>query len=108
MLRAVLPLQAMAIFETAVRYQLIHTLALLACGALIAIFPASARLLGWAGKLFVAGIVLFSGSLYGLSISDLWFLGLLTPLGGFCWITAWGLLGAAFWRPRRNGEDEAA
>ncbi len=103
LLRSVLPLQAMAIFETAVRYQLIHALALAACGALIAIFPASARRLSWAGTFYVAGIVLFSGSLYGLSMSDLRVLGLLTPLGGLCWIAAWALLAAAFWRPRNGG-----
>ena len=88
-LRAVLPLQAMAIYETAVEYHFWHSLALLGCGVLMAVWPERARGLSWAAAGFVAGIVLFSGSLYGLSMSDQRWLGAVTPVGGLCWIAAW-------------------
>ncbi len=96
-LRAVLPLQAMAIYETAVSYHFWHTLALLACGVLAALWPERERWLNWAGAGFLAGIVLFSGSLYGLALSDQRWLGLVTPVGGLCWIAVWLILAwAAF------------
>ncbi len=100
-LMAVLPLQMMTVFETAVRYQLFHALALLGCGVLMEVFPQKGSRLRWAGALFVLGIVLFSGSLYGLSLSDLRVLRWLTPLGGLSWIVAWALLALAF--VRREG-----
>lgn len=91
-LRAVLPLQAMTIYETAVSYHFWHTLALLGCGILMGVWPERERVLGWSAAGFAAGIVLFSGSLYGLSMSDQRWLGLITPVGGLCWIAAWLLL----------------
>ncbi len=97
-LMAVLPLQMMTVFETAVRYQLFHALALLGCGVLMEVFPQRGRKLRWAGALFVLGIILFSGSLYGLSLSDVRVLRWLTPLGGLSWIVAWALLALAFLR----------
>jgi uncharacterized membrane protein YgdD (TMEM256/DUF423 family) len=98
LLRALLPLQLMTIYETAVRYHLLHALALLGCATLLALFPERARWLRWAAWGFAGGIVLFSGSLYALVLTDQRWLGLLTPLGGVAWIAAWLLLGAAFWR----------
>ncbi len=97
LLRPILPLQLMTIFETAVRYQLFHALALLGCAVLMTLHPRRARLLRWAAWGFAAGIVLFSGSLYALTMSDQRWLGLVTPVGGVAWIAAWGLLVAAFW-----------
>lgn len=97
-LRPVLPLQLMTIFETAVRYHLIHALALLGCGVLLELFPARARQLRWAAWGFAAGIVLFSGSLYLLVTTDQRWLGILTPVGGVAWIAAWCLLVWVFWR----------
>lgn len=99
LLRPVLPLQVMAIYETAVRYHLYHALALLGCAVLLALFPERRRLLRWAAWGFAAGIVLFSGSLYALTITDQRWLGLVTPLGGLAWLAAWVLVAVAFWRP---------
>lgn len=88
-LRPILPLQAMTIFETAVRYQLIHALALLGTGILMSQFPDRIGLLRIAAWLFLAGTVLFSGSLYTLAMSDLFWMGYVTPVGGLCWVLAW-------------------
>ena len=80
-------------FETAVRYHLIHGLGLLAVGAI------AGGSLGWfAGALMTAGIVLFSGSLYGLALGGPSWLGPVTPLGGLCLIAAWGCLFVAVLR----------
>lgn len=83
------------IFETAVKYQMYHTAALLATGILYKEF--SNRFLLWAGNLFIAGILLFSGSLYAICILkhqdiDANLLGPVTPLGGLCFIAGWLLL----------------
>ena len=85
-LRPILPLPVMAIFQTAVRYHFWHVLALLACGLLLADFPGRAPLLRWSAVLFTAGIVLFSGSLYALALTGLNALGIITPVGGLAWI----------------------
>lgn len=83
----------MEIFETAVRYQLIHALALLAVG------PAGAPSAGWA---FLAGILIFSGSLYLLVLTDTRWLGAVTPIGGLCLLAGWLLLAfAAYGRGSR-------
>ena len=98
-LSAKLPPDRLQIFETAARYQMYHALALLA----ISSRPASvqSRRLVWAGMLFVAGTVLFCGSLYGLALLDLRGLGVITPFGGLAWLVAWGLLAAAAVRKER-------
>ncbi len=102
-LKPVLPLQVMTIFETAVRYHLFHTLALLGTALLLEQHPRQARALRWTAWLFLAGIVLFSGSLYGVSLSDLRLFRWLTPLGGLAWVAAWVLLAVTFWRQGRGG-----
>ena len=99
-LRPVLPLQAMTIFDTAVRYHLVHTLALLAVGILLQIAPARTVWLTRAAWLFLAGLVLFSGSLYGLATTGINWLGAVTPLGGVAWIAAWLALGWSFRRSK--------
>lgn len=77
-------------FETGVKYHMYHALALLVVGWAAAQFP------GWplqaAGYLFLAGIVLFSGSLYLLVLTDTPWLGAVTPLGGVAFIVGWALL----------------
>ena len=74
-------------FETAVRYQAWHGLGLLAIGFLVRQgLAAPAGLSGWS---MVAGIVLFSGSLYGLALGGPRWLGPITPIGGVCLIAAW-------------------
>lgn len=77
-------------FETGVRYQMYHALALLAVAWVQAQWP------GWqattAGYLFLAGILVFSGSLYILVLTDTPWLGAITPLGGLAFISGWALL----------------
>jgi uncharacterized membrane protein YgdD (TMEM256/DUF423 family) len=100
-LKAVLPPAALITYETAVRYQMYHVLALLITGILIgkAASPTGQKLLRRAGLFFLDGIVLFSGSLYFivakpfLGIEGLPWIGILTPMGGLLWMIAWVLLG---------------
>ncbi len=73
---------ALAWWETGSRYHLIHALALM----VVAAHPAAPR---WAGWLFVAGILLFSGSLYAMTLTGVRALGAVTPLGGLCFIAGW-------------------
>lgn len=84
---------AVGIFETAVRYQFYHSFALLAAGILYKEFPN--KFIQWAGKLFIAGIILFCASLYILTfikaavLPGYDWVGAITPLGGLCFIAGW-------------------
>ena len=78
-------------FSTGVHYHMFHTLALLAV-ALLALNNPESRLLAAAAYLFLAGIVLFSGSLYVLSLSGISWLGAITPLGGLGFLAGWACL----------------
>lgn len=82
-LRSRLEPRALEIFETAARYQMYHALAIVLC-ALIA--TPGARTSGW---ILQAGIVLFSGSLYALALSDVKWLGAVTPIGGMAFLVGW-------------------
>ncbi|MGH7540889.1 MAG: DUF423 domain-containing protein, partial [Gemmatimonadota bacterium] len=86
-LRETLGPDRLATFETAVRYQIYHALALLGVGLAAARWPRG----GWgaAGFLFTAGILVFSGSLYALSVTGVRWLGALTPIGGVCLLAGW-------------------
>ncbi len=97
LLKAVLPLQMMTVFNTGVQYQLVHALALLATGILLESAPSRPGRLRAAAAAFTAGMVLFSGSLYLLATTGLWFFAWLTPVGGFCWIGGWSALASAYW-----------
>jgi uncharacterized membrane protein YgdD (TMEM256/DUF423 family) len=80
----------LAVFETAVRYQMYHALALLGVAWATTRWPgSSAAIAGW---LFVAGIAIFSGSLYVLALSGVRWLGAITPIGGLCFLVGWGVL----------------
>ncbi len=86
-LRARLEPSLLAAFETGVRYQFTHALGLLAVAWACTRWPGAAiRAGGW---LFIAGSVLFSGSLYALSLGGARGLGAVTPLGGAAWIAGW-------------------
>ena len=85
---------AMGIYRTAVQYQMFHTSALLVIGLLALKFPRN-RALQWSGYLIIAGITLFSGSLYLLSISGIRWLGMITPVGGVLMLGGWLLLAFA-------------
>ena len=87
-LRGRLAPEMMATYQTAIQYHLFHALGLLAIGLFALWFPASAYL-RYAGWVMLAGIALFSGSLYLLSVTGVRWLGAITPLGGTALITAW-------------------
>ncbi|ALI07763.1 MULTISPECIES: DUF423 domain-containing protein [Pseudomonas] len=86
----------LAIFHTGVTYQLVHTLALLGVALLATHIPG--RVVTWAGIAFVIGILLFSGSLYLLTLTGISKLGIITPLGGVAFLIGWLCLGLAAWR----------
>lgn len=87
----------LTIYQTGVQYHVYHALGLLVVG-LAAWHLAGSGLLRWSGWLMLAGIVLFSGSLYALSLSGQRWLGALTPFGGAAFIAAWLVFAAALWR----------
>ena len=82
--------EMLEVYKTGVQYQFYHTFALLAVGVLIHFNTSKA--LQWSGYLFVVGILLFSGSLYVMTITGIKALGIITPFGGTVWIAAWFLL----------------
>lgn len=91
---------ALEIFETAVKYQFYHVFGLLAVGIVYKEFPN--KFLKWSGRLFIAGIILFSGSLYVLTaikaavLPGYNWVGAITPVGGLCFIIAWIFLFIGF------------
>ena len=89
-LRERLTADLLAVFETGVRYHLIHALGLLAVAWAASRWPNA--WVGAAGWLFVAGIAVFSGSLYVLAVTGIRWLGAITPLGGVCLIAGWVVL----------------
>jgi uncharacterized membrane protein YgdD (TMEM256/DUF423 family) len=102
-LKATLTTEQLQTYETGVRYHFYHVIALLAAAILYKEYPS--KLLVWAGNLFIAGIMLFSGSLYLLSnISSLKVLGMVTPLGGVCFIAGWLLLATGCRKKIKNQE----
>ena len=82
-------------FEIGVRYQMYHALGLLAVGLALSRWPSSAAAL--AGWLFIAGTVVFSGTLYLLAVSGQRWLGAVTPVGGVAFIAGWLVLAWAVW-----------
>jgi uncharacterized membrane protein YgdD (TMEM256/DUF423 family) len=104
-LKEVFPPDALAIFETGIRYQFYHVFALFIVGMISEKFKG--RWIDWSGYCFIVGILLFSGSLYALSalkaaeVSGADAIGIITPIGGVFFIAGWLLL---FWGIiRRNG-----
>ncbi len=86
-------------FQTGVAYQMYHALALLAVGIVLARFSVDGSTwLTAAGWLFIAGTVLFSGSLYLLALTDTRWLGAVTPLGGIAFLLGWLGLAIGIWR----------
>lgn len=79
----------MAVFEVGVRYQMYHAFALIATAWAIGRWSGAGSLANSAGTLFIVGTVLFSGSLYLLSLTGIRWLGAITPLGGLAWLAAW-------------------
>jgi uncharacterized membrane protein YgdD (TMEM256/DUF423 family) len=87
---------AMEIWHTATLYQGLHALALLTLAhAASAHTQGLRRVSAWG---FIAGLIFFCGSLYGLALGAPHWIGMLTPLGGLAWLIAWGALAVAYWR----------
>ena len=95
-LKARLGADLLAAFETGVRYQMFHALALLAVAWACTRWPGA--LVTASGWLFVAGTVLFSGSLYALALSGMRGLGIVTPFGGLAFLAGWLCLAWTVWR----------
>jgi len=89
-LRERLSAEMLAVWRTGVEYQLVHALGLIAVGVVVIALPNS-DLLKWSGWLMLAGILLFSGSLYALALTGARGFGALTPAGGAAFIVAWAL-----------------
>lgn len=86
----------LAVWQTAVLYQLVHGLGLLLTALLAAHY--STPLFKRAGAVMLAGVLIFSGSLYALVLSGAKWLGAITPLGGTAFIIAWAMVAVAAWR----------
>ncbi len=95
-LKARLTPDLQGVWQTAVQYHAWHALALLAVGLVLLVRPqAGAGLAGW---LFVAGIVLFSGSLYAMALTGVRGLGAVTPFGGVAFLAGWLAFAWSAWR----------
>jgi uncharacterized membrane protein YgdD (TMEM256/DUF423 family) len=92
-LRARLAPDLLAVFETGARYQMYHALALVAAAWAVQRWPGA--LPAWAGWLFVAGTLLFSGSLYALALTGVRWFGAITPFGGVAFLAGWVCLALA-------------
>ena len=92
-LRARISPEHLQAFETGARYQMYHALALLAVAWLLSRSPGNAAL--WAGRLFLLGTLLFSGSLYLIALTGITRFGLVTPFGGVAFLAGWICLALA-------------
>jgi uncharacterized membrane protein YgdD (TMEM256/DUF423 family) len=97
-LKTRLPADLLLVFETAVRYQMYHALGLLVVAFAMNRWPDGAfQVAGW---LMLAGIILFSGSLYALCLTGVRALGAITPFGGLCFLAGWVVLAWTVWNAK--------
>ena len=96
-LKATLSADYLSVIHTAADYQLYHALGLILIGLIYQ--HNKARLNVLSGWLMFSGIILFSGSLYALGLSGTKWLGMITPLGGFCFLIAWLMLAFSYLKP---------
>ena len=89
--------RALEIWETGTKYQMYHALALILVALLLSRLTSDSTPLVVAGYAFIIGVVLFSGSLYALSLSGIKWLGAITPLGGVAFIIGWTCFAIAAW-----------
>jgi uncharacterized membrane protein YgdD (TMEM256/DUF423 family) len=94
-LKSSLSSEMLSVFETGVRYQMYHAFGLFV--AALALQSRESRKIRTAGLLFVAGVILFSGSLYVLAITGILGLGIITPAGGVCFLAGWATMAWGFW-----------
>jgi uncharacterized membrane protein YgdD (TMEM256/DUF423 family) len=92
MLKDKLSEKMLGVFETGVHYHMIHAIGLIVIAILIKSASVSSTLPTWSGWLIMSGIVLFSGSLYALSLSGITKLGIITPFGGVAFLAGWLLI----------------
>ncbi|MCI1006941.1 MULTISPECIES: DUF423 domain-containing protein [unclassified Herbaspirillum] len=97
-LKKMISAEMLAIWHTAVTYQVMHALGMIAVALLMPRMAGTA--LTWAGRLMLAGIVIFSGSLYLLALTGTRILGAITPLGGVAFLAAWLLVAWAALKSR--------
>lgn len=96
-LKSKLSKEMFSIYETAVNYHIIHALALIMVG-ILAKWLSDFGYLNWSGWLFLAGTVIFSGSLYVLSVTGIRQFGAITPIGGVSFLIGWLLLALVAWK----------
>lgn len=101
MLKGILDPPMLAAYDTATRYQIYHAFGIMLSG--FAVRVTHDPLIFLTGRMFLAGILLFCGSLYGLSLSGVRWLGALTPIGGLLFILGWSLLAWCMWRNDSKG-----
>ncbi|MDJ1178005.1 DUF423 domain-containing protein [Roseofilum sp. BLCC_M91] len=89
--------RSLEIFETATKYQMYHALAIILVALWLSSLPAQNPWMVTTGWAFVAGILLFSGSLYALSVTGIKILGAITPFGGVAFLIGWGCLAVSVW-----------
>ena len=102
-LKQSLPADMLAVYHTAVDYQFFHSLGLIAIGSIYRVSPR--RHHAASAWLMLAGILIFSGSLYILSITGIRWLGMVTPIGGLCLLAAWLMLALNHLMGTKNKED---
>jgi uncharacterized membrane protein YgdD (TMEM256/DUF423 family) len=102
-LKQVLDTDMLAVYHTAVDYQFFHSIGLIVIGILHKVSPRQSH--SFSASAMLAGIILFSGSLYILSTTGIKWLGMITPAGGICFLAAWLILALAYLAGRQTGED---
>jgi uncharacterized membrane protein YgdD (TMEM256/DUF423 family) len=102
-LKHALDADMLAVYHTAVDYQFFHSIGLIIIGALQKISPRNRLTL--AAWIMLAGIIIFSGSLYVLSTTGIKWLGMITPVGGVCFLAAWLMLALSYLAGDRTGKD---
>jgi uncharacterized membrane protein YgdD (TMEM256/DUF423 family) len=95
-LKSRMNIEMLSVFEVGVRYQMYHAFALLATAWVLSKWPSSLVTAG--GWLFIVGTLLFSGSLYLLSVSGIRWLGAITPFGGLAFLAGWICIARGVWR----------
>jgi uncharacterized membrane protein YgdD (TMEM256/DUF423 family) len=95
-LKSRMNIEMLSVFEVGVRYQMYHAFALLATAWVLSKWPSSLVTAG--GWLFIVGTLLFSGSLYLLSVSGIRWLGAITPFGGLAFLAGWICIAWGVWR----------
>jgi uncharacterized membrane protein YgdD (TMEM256/DUF423 family) len=105
-LRPILSEKMMAVFETGVRYHLLHAVAMLIAG--LSAYWFNNRVFVKASWSFLIGIIVFSGSLYTLALSGIRTLGILTPFGGLAFLIGWSFLAWGYWQVPLKSDSSAS